>query len=111
MSLLEDLRAAAPTVDAQFLPTANELVGVVGGLALYLEHGDDFLQAAEQGGVTAVTDLIASGKPAAEPVDAEQSDKDAAQAARRATSQQTTVEHEPGESTEKSAAGKGKGKG
>ena len=106
--MLDDLRAAHASVDHQFLPTSNELPGVVGGLALYLQYGDKFLEAAQQGGVQAVTELVTAPEEDGEPeaVDPEKSDKDAAQAARRATSQQTrVVEHEPG------GTSKGKGKG
>jgi hypothetical protein len=105
MGLLEDLRAAQATVDHQFLPTANELPGVVAGLALYLEHGSGYLEAAEAGGTAAVTDLIAGNGEDAGEVDREKSDKDAAEASRRATSQQTKVEHETG-----SGSSRGKGK-
>jgi hypothetical protein len=103
VSLLEDLRAAAPTIDQQFLPTSNELVGVVAGLALQLEHGDAFLNAAKQGGTQGVTDLIAGAGQQAEPTP-EESDEQAAHAARHATAHQTKVEHEPG----KGKSGKGK---
>lgn len=105
MGLLDDLREAAATIDPQFLPTQNELQGVVAGLALHLEHGEKFLEAAGSGGTQAVTDLLA---PALEPMTAEESDAAAAEAARHATAHQTTVEHEPG-APEKPAKGKGKG--
>jgi hypothetical protein len=86
VTLLADLKAAYGSVDGQYAPTANELIGVVAGLALYQEFGDAFLEAAKEGGVQAVTDLV-SGKQ--EEQSAEEKDKQDAEASRRATAQQT----------------------
>jgi len=89
MSLLDDLRAAFQTVDHQFLPTAAEMPGVVGAIALYLEHGEKFLETAKSAGVEGVTNLITEAEKV-------KSDQQAAQAAQAATAQQTQVIHEPG---------------
>jgi hypothetical protein len=117
MSLLDDLRLAASAVDPQFLPAANEVLGVVGALVHYVEHGDSFLKAAEQG-VDEVVKLLAppapepppapaappaaaaAPAPAAPATDAELeaqiADLQAQLATRQATAQQSTVTHEPG---------------
>ena len=72
MSLLDDLRAAAPSVDPQFQPTANEVPAVVAALALHAEYGKKFLAAAEEG-PAAVADLIAP--PPAEPAESRTASK------------------------------------
>ena len=101
MALLERLRAASASIDPQFLPTSQEAPGVLGGIALYLEYGDRYLDAAESdNSMVAVQELI-TGADVDEPVDPEESDRQAAAASRRATSQQTQVEHEPGEKPRK----------
>jgi hypothetical protein len=86
VTLLADLRAAFSTVDPQFTPTSNELIGVVAGLALYQEFGDAFLEAATEGGIQAVTDLISGQQAETSPEDKDKAD---AEASRRATAQQT----------------------
>jgi hypothetical protein len=72
MSLLDDLRQAAGSVDPQFQPTSNETTGVLAALVAYTEHGDEFLKAAaDEDGTAAVTELLAppadEGGKAAEP--------------------------------------------
>jgi hypothetical protein len=113
MSLFEDLRAAAGTIDPQFQVTANEVPGVLSALVHHLEHPDDFLKAAEEGGVEAVTELLAPAPPPEAPpsdptapaaapspdvaeLEKELSDLRAQLASRQATAQQTTVTHEEG---------------
>lgn len=128
VSLLDDLRQAAASIDPQFQPTSNELPGVVAALIAHTEHGDSFLEAAGQG-PEQTSQLLAGGADDAGaeegteqapddsqtsegagptvtgptgPVDPEQEDKEAAKASRRATRQQTQVEHEPGATGAKS---------
>lgn len=57
MSLLTDLRDAGRALDIQFQPNSNEVAGILGAVVHYLEHGDEFLKAAE-GGVDDVTKLL-----------------------------------------------------
>jgi hypothetical protein len=111
-SLLDKLREAVQTLDVQFQPSANEVQALLGGLIHFVEHGDEFLKAAEAG-VNDVTQLVhpqpkAEEPPADQPaepekVDAPESDQDleahiqdlqAQLDARRATSQRTTVDHQ-----------------
>jgi hypothetical protein len=111
VSLLDDLKEAAKSVDPQYQPTSNEQGPVLAALALFVEYGQQFLDAAQQGS-KAVADLIAPAPaeaPAVEPaapaptaaaptdeeLAAQIADLQAQQAARQATAQQTTVEHEP----------------
>src|SRR6185437_13263330 len=72
MSLLDDLRGAANSLDIQFQPAANEIQKLLGALIHYSQHGDQFLQAAEKG-VGDVTDLLQpqaeEDKPAGHPAD------------------------------------------
>lgn len=111
VSLLDDLRAAANAIDPQFQVTSQEAGKVVTAVAAYLEHGQDFLNAAEAG-VADVTALLAPPPPAPAPavqaaeapaaslsdteLDALISDLQAQKASRVATSQQTQVTHETG---------------
>lgn len=107
MPLLEDLRSTYHTIDPQFLPTSQEIPGVLGALALYVEHGDGFLEAARQSSQH-VTELITSAAAGAAESEAtaEERDQQAAESSRRATAQQTKLtEHEP------AAPARGKGKG
>lgn len=62
VSLLDQLRTAAGTVDSQFLPTSNEIPGILAALVYYTEHGDAFTEAADEG-TDAVTDLLAPAPP------------------------------------------------
>ena len=60
MSLLDDLRAAAASLDPQFQPSSNETGPLLGALIAYTEHGDKLFKAAgEQDGIAAVTELLA----------------------------------------------------
>jgi len=60
VSLLDDLRAAAPALDPQFQPSSNETGPLLGALVAYVEHGDKFLKAAgEDDATAAVTELLA----------------------------------------------------
>lgn len=123
MGLLDDLKAAGQALDIQFQPSSNEVQSVVGAIVHYLEHGDEFLKAAEAG-VDDVAKLLApppeeqaqpaegdptspadSGQTSPAPVssapslsdeelDKQIADLEAQRAARRATSQQTQVTHE-----------------
>jgi hypothetical protein len=73
MGLLDDLRAAAPSLDPQFQPSSNEAGPVLGALIAYTEHADKFLKAAQEG-TAAVTELLApapaaDGSGAAAPAD------------------------------------------
>lgn len=121
MSLLDDLKAAGKALDIQFQPSSNEVQSVVGAVVHYLEHGDEFLKAAESG-TEDLSKLLApppasesTGEPAgaaenpasaapAEPasavsdaeLEARISDLQAQLASRKATSQATVVEHKPG---------------
>lgn len=133
MSLLDDLREIAKTIDSQFLPSTNEVQGILGAIVHYAEHGDALLTAAEAG-VEDVTKLLepkteteaaqppapaATAAPAPEvpaqapapaaatddELAAQIADLQAQQAARRATAQQTTVEHETGAPAGVTAAG------
>jgi hypothetical protein len=112
MGLLDDLREAVPSLDAQFQPSSNEVGPLLGALVHYQEHGQAFLVAAADG-TDAVTELL-DPPPKAEQHDTagqqqqggdEASDDElerriadmqAQLASRQATSQQTTVTHEPG---------------
>jgi len=115
MSLLDDLRAAVKNLDAQFQVASNEVAGVLSALVHHLDKGERFLEAAGEGGsVQDVTELLApapaqdgTGESAAaaasessdlsdEELQARISDLQAQQAARRATGQQTQVDHQPG---------------
>lgn len=118
MSLLNDLRSAAASLDQQFQVTSNEIPGILSALVYHLEHPDDFLKAAEDGGVEAVTELLAPTPPqrdesATPPTDptapsspaapltdqelhAQIADLEAQLASRQATEQKTTVTHETG---------------
>lgn len=49
MSLLTDLRTVASKIDPSLLPTANEVLPLVGAVIHYLEYGDKLIQAAEKG--------------------------------------------------------------
>ena len=67
MSLIDDLRQAAGSLDPQFQPSSNETGAILGALVAYVEHGDKFLQAAQDdNGTAAVTELLAPA-PKAEP--------------------------------------------
>jgi hypothetical protein len=46
VSLLDQLRAAAPAVDPQFQVSSNEQAAVLSALIHSLDHGDAFTQAA-----------------------------------------------------------------
>jgi hypothetical protein len=113
MSLIDDLRAAGQSVDPQFQPTANELPGFVAALALWSEHGDKFTQAAKDGGMVGVAQLVnpeVEQAPAGELSDdqmrAQISDMQAALDARAATAKATQVEHQPGETKDDKDKGK-----
>lgn len=116
MSLLDDLRSAAHSLDQQFQLTSNELPAVLSALVYHLEHPADFLKAAEDGGIEAVTELLSPAPPARTETDPTASTSPAGAAGldvaglspeqladlqaqidtRRATAQQTTVTHETG---------------
>ena len=74
MSLLDDLTAAAQSIDATSQPSSNQVPGIVAALVLYTEHGDKFLKAAEDG-PPAVT-ALSSGQNPAEPADADDGETD-----------------------------------
>lgn len=110
MSLFDDLKAAAQVLDPQFQVSSNEIQGVVSALVHYAEKGDEFLKAAEKG-VDDVTNLLSPPAPestapaegsaeAPAPLSdderAELADLRSQQAARQATANQSTVDHEPG---------------
>lgn len=120
MSLLDDLRHAAKSLDPQFQPQTNELQSILGALLVFAEHGEKFLTAAKDGGTAGVSELVAPAPPAAEappvpaaPPAAEQpvnatpatdaeleaqiSDLQARLAARQATEQHPVVEHQTGD--------------
>ncbi|HKD16469.1 MAG TPA: hypothetical protein VKG23_01280 [Thermoanaerobaculia bacterium] len=60
MGLSDDLRAAAASIDPQFVPSSNETGPLLAALVAYTEHGDKFLKAAEGDDATAkVTELLA----------------------------------------------------
>lgn len=111
-SLLDDLKAAAGSVDEQFLPVANDVTRVLGAAVYYLQHGPAFLEAAAKG-TDAVTELIQPPAPEPEPpapsaeapesaavsdqeLEAQIADLQARLATRQATEHQTTVTHETG---------------
>ena len=116
MSLLDDLREAGRALDLQYQPTSNEIQGVVAALVHYAEHGQEFLTAAEHGAedldkllapappepapAADVAEPAPGGAPAAATSDSELeaqiADLEAQLAARRATAQQTVVEHQTG---------------
>lgn len=109
MSLFTDLKDAARSLDQQFQVSSNEVPAVLSALIHHIEHPDDFLKAAEDGGVAAVTELLSPAPPEGQPSDPaapagasedelrrQVADLEAQLAAREATSQQTTVTHETG---------------
>lgn len=61
MDLLNRLIAAGRQIPPSHLPSLNDLVHVVGALVLHVDHGPQFLQAAEQGegAVAAFLDAVA----------------------------------------------------
>jgi hypothetical protein len=110
MGLLDDLREAVPSLDAQFQPSSNEVGPLLGALVHYQEHGQAFLDAAKEG-TDAVTELVdpapaepeqaagqqqGSGEQSDDELERRIADMQAQLASRQATSQQTTVTHEPG---------------
>lgn len=62
MSLLADLERAAELVDPQFQPSSSKTQGVLAALVYYVEHGDEFLKAAEYG-LEGVTKLLQPEPP------------------------------------------------
>jgi hypothetical protein len=67
---MDDLRAAAGSLDASLQPSSNETPALLGALIHYTEHGDAFLAAAEDG-PAAVSDFLASDDDTAEPKEAD----------------------------------------
>ena len=130
-SLLDQLRGVAGKVDPQYVPSANEVPGLLAALIHYTEHGDKLTGADSAGDVQ---EVLAPGSSPADPaaggaapppqrqpaqlsddeLDRQLADLQAQRDSRRATSQQTTLEHEPGAAEHEPAAhepaGKGKGK-
>lgn len=119
MSLLDDLKAGAKSIDSALQPTSNEIPSLLASVVAFLEHGDKYLQAVEAG-AEEVHGLLApppaepeapQAAPAAAPaapassepaslsddeLEATIRDAQAALDSRRATAQQTTVTHETG---------------
>jgi hypothetical protein len=57
---LDDLRAAAPSLDSSLAPSSNEVGPLLGALIAYQEHGDKFLKAAgSDNGPNEVSKLLA----------------------------------------------------
>jgi hypothetical protein len=59
MSLMDDLRTVAASLDPSLAPSSNEVGPLLGALIAYTEHGDKIVQAAEDGGSAGVSDLLA----------------------------------------------------
>jgi hypothetical protein len=59
MGLLDDLRAAAPSIDPSLAPSSNEVGPLLAALIAYQEHGDKFLKAAgSDDGPAKVSELL-----------------------------------------------------
>lgn len=117
MSLLDDLKAGAKSIDSALQPTSNEIPSLLASVVAFLEHGDKYLQAVEAGAEevhgllapppaepepaapAAAPAAPASSEPASlsdDELEATIRDAQAALDSRRATAQQTTVTHETG---------------
>ena len=57
MALLDDLKAASANLDPSYQPATSDLAPILGALIAYSEHGDKFLDAADQG-AQKVSDLL-----------------------------------------------------
>jgi hypothetical protein len=62
MSLMDDLRTVAASLDPSLAPSTNEVGPLLGALIAYTEHGDKAVKAVNEG-PEALSELLSSESP------------------------------------------------